>query len=210
MELLMPWNERSAMSLRIEFVFFASQEGANIRALCRQFGITPTTGYKWLHRWRSDGKDGLKERSRAPHHSPSRTPDSVVEHLHAAHLTHPKWGARKLKQWLEMQGHALPAVSTVHNLMRCHDLLPGGLSPAPTVGRFEHDAPNQLWQMDFKGHFPFAEGRCHPLTLLDDHSRFSLCLAHCPDERRVTVQSQLIAVFERYGLPERMTMDNGS
>ncbi|CAI1764700.1 IS481 family transposase [Serratia fonticola] len=206
----MPWNERSAMSLRTEFVLFASQEGANIRALCRQFGIAPATGYKWLHRWLSDGPDGLNERSRVPHHSPSRTPDIVVQHLRAAHLAHPMWGARKLKRWLEMQGHTLPAASTVHNLMRRHDLLPGGPSPMPTVGRFEHDAPNQLWQMDFKGHFPFAEGRCHPLTLLDDHSRFSLCLAHCPDERRVTVQSQLVAVFERYGLPERMTMDNGA
>lgn len=109
------------------------------------------------------------------------------------------WGARKLKRWLEMQWHTLPVASTVHNLMRRHDLLPGGPSPAaPTVGRFEHDAPNRLWQMDFKGHFPFAGGRCHPLTLLDDHSRFSLCLAHCPDERRVTVQSQLIAVFDAW------------
>ncbi|WP_332632681.1 DDE-type integrase/transposase/recombinase, partial [Enterobacter hormaechei] len=63
---------------------------------------------------------------------------------------------------------------------------------------------------DFKGHFPFGGGRCHPLTLLDDHSRFSLCLAHCTDERRETVQQQLVSVFERYGLPDRMTMDNGS
>jgi transposase InsO family protein len=56
--------------------------------------------------------------------------------------------------------------------------------------------------MDFKGHFPFGGGRCHPLTLLDDHSRFSLCLAHCTDERRETVQQQLVSVFERYGLPD--------
>ncbi|WP_257014366.1 helix-turn-helix domain-containing protein, partial [Serratia fonticola] len=112
----MPWDERSAMSLRTEFVLFASQEGANIRALCRQFGIAPATAYKWLHRWHSDGRAGLNERSRVPHHSPSRTSDTVVQHLRAAHLAHPMWGARKLKRWLEMQGHTLPAASTVHNL----------------------------------------------------------------------------------------------
>ncbi len=100
----MPWNERSAMSLRTEFVLFASQEGANIRALCRQFGIAPATGYKWLHRLLSDGPHGLNERSRVPHHSPSRTPDIVVEHLHTAHLAHPMWGARKLKRWLRCRG----------------------------------------------------------------------------------------------------------
>ena len=64
--------------------------------------------------------------------------------------------------------------------------------------------------MDFKGHFPFGGGRCHPLTLLDDHSRFSLCLAHCANEQRTTVQQQLVSVFEHYGLPDRMTMDNGA
>ncbi|MNF87137.1 Integrase core domain protein [compost metagenome] len=94
--------------------------------------------------------------------------------------------------------------------MARHGLLPGTTPGIPATGRFEHDAPNRLWQMDFKGHFPFGGGRCHPLTLLDDHSRFSLCLAHCDDERRETVQSQLINVFRHYGLPERMTMDNGA
>ncbi|MCM7677263.1 DDE-type integrase/transposase/recombinase, partial [Enterobacter chengduensis] len=106
--------------------------------------------------------------------------------------------------------HRMPAFSTVHNLMARHGLLPGTAPGIPATGRFEHDAPNRLWQMDFKGHFPFGGGRCHPLTLLDDHSRFSLCLTHCTDERRETVQQQLVSVFERYGLPDRMTMDNGS
>lgn len=66
----------------------------------------------------------------------------------------------------------MPAFSTVHNLMARHGLLPGASPGIPATGRFEHDAPNRLWQMDFKGHFPFGGGRCHPLTLLDDHSRF--------------------------------------
>lgn len=206
----MPWDARDTMSLRSEFVLFASQDGANIRALCRRFGISPATGYKWLRRWSEEGSPGLADRSRAPHHSPARTSDSITDLLRSAHAEHNRWGARKIKRWLEDAGHVLPAFSTVHNLMARHGLLPGLPPGIPATGRFEHEAPNQLWQMDFKGHFPFGTGRCHPLTLLDDHSRFSLCLAHCPDERRTTVQTQLIKVFERYGLPERMTMDNGA
>lgn len=206
----MPWDARDTMSLRSEFVLFASQDGANIRSLCRQFGISPATGYKWLHRWLQDGTSGLADRSRAPHVSPTRTDDSITGLLRMAHATHQHWGARKIKRWLEDRGHQIPAFSTVHKLMARHGLLPGVAPGIPASGRFEHSAPNQLWQMDFKGHFHFGGGRCHPLTLLDDHSRFSLCLAHCADERRVTVQAQLIKVFERYGLPERMTMDNGA
>lgn len=206
----MPWDARDTMSLRTEFVHFASQDGANIRALCRHFGIAPATGYKWLRRWQSGGASGLTELPRTPHHSPFRTPDSVTDLLRQAHERYPAWGARKIKAVLERQGHTLPAFSTVHHLMARHGLLPGLPPGIPATGRFVHAAPNQLWQMDFKGHFPFAGGRCHPLTLLDDHSRFSLCLTHCTDERRETVQAQLIQVFERYGLPERLTMDNGS
>ena len=206
----MPWDERDTMSLRSEFVLFASQDGANIRALCRLYGISPATGYKWLHRWALEGGTGLHDRPRTPHHSPNRSPDDIVYLLRMAHDRYERWGARKIKRWLEDQGHRMPAFSTVHTLMARHGLLPGTVPGIPATGRFEHDAPNRLWQMDFKGHFPFGGGRCHPLTLLDDHSRFSLCLAPCTDERRETVQQQLVSVFERYGLPDRMTMDNGA
>ena len=76
--------------------------------------------------------------------------------------------------------------------------------------RFERDRPNELWQMDFKGHFAHDAGRCHPLTLLDDHSRFSLCLEACANQRGATVEASLVPTFERYGLPRRMVFDNGS
>src|SRR5262249_28011286 len=76
--------------------------------------------------------------------------------------------------------------------------------------RFEHDAPNCLWQMDFKGHFATQTARCHPLTVLDDHSRFAVGLQACPDQRTETVKDRLTHIFRRYGLPQRMTRDNGS
>jgi transposase InsO family protein len=76
--------------------------------------------------------------------------------------------------------------------------------------RFERAAPNELWQMDFKGHFALARGRCHPLTMIYDHSRYALGIRACGDETERTVQSELTAIFRRYGLPARMLMDNGS
>jgi len=76
--------------------------------------------------------------------------------------------------------------------------------------RFEHAAPNDLWQMDFKGHFPIARGRCHPLTVIDDHSRFALGIRACNDETDATVRGELTTIFRRYGLPYRMLMDHGS
>jgi len=76
--------------------------------------------------------------------------------------------------------------------------------------RFERDGPNQLWQMDFKGHFEMANGRrCHPLTAVDDHSRYAITVAACENEKRQTVQSHLTRAFQRYGLPERILCDNG-
>src|SRR5690606_37370342 len=71
---------------------------------------------------------------------------------------------------------------------------------------------NQLWQLDFKGDFILmgSQQRCYPLTLLDDHSRFCLLLSACANQQGTTVQERLIEVFWRYGLPLRITMDNGS
>lgn len=206
----MPWKERSAMSLRLEFVNFAQQEGANIRGLCCRFGVSPATAYKWLHRFQESGALGLAERSRRPLHSPLTTADAVTAQILAAAHQHPVWGARKLKHLLETQGHAMPAVSTIQAILQRNGLHVASAQRAESVGRFEHDAPNQLWQMDFKGHFDTGAGRSHPLTILDDHSRFLLCLHHSANEQRQTVQAQLVRVFETYGLPERMSMDNGA
>jgi Integrase core domain len=64
--------------------------------------------------------------------------------------------------------------------------------------------------MDFKGHFEYERGRCHPLTILDDHSRFSVLLKACKNETLESVQPLLVEVFRRYGLPERINVDNGS
>jgi len=209
----MPWQEQSRMSLRLEFVTLAAQPDANIRQLCRRFAISPTTGYTWLARFRRQGTAGLVDQSRRPHHSPTRTAPATEAAILAVRQQHPAWGARKIARWLTDQGgEQLPAASTITAILARH----GGLDPTTAAQhraytRFVAAAPNDLWQIDFKGHFPLtAGGRCHPLSVLDDHSRFLLGLVACGDERACTVQTVLTGLFARYGLPARILLDNGS
>jgi transposase InsO family protein len=208
----MPWQEVSAMTLKYEFVTFAQQEGCNVSQLCKSYNISRKTGYKLLNRFNELGTEGLLELSRRPHHSPLKSAEVVEAAIVTLREDHPSWGGRKLKSRLETLGHQdVPAASTITEILRRKGLL----DPAESVKHtafisFEHPEPNDLWQMDFKGHFATRQGRCHPLTVLDDHSRFSITLKACADERTDTVQSALIDSFRRYGLPQRMTMDNGS
>jgi transposase InsO family protein len=199
------------MSLRKEFVELALREGVNRRALMRRFEISPTTGYKLLARYRAEGEAGLAERSRRPHHSPRRTPAALEERVVALRDAQSAWGGRTLQTRLQTLGYAgVPAPSTITAILRRHGRAVGERSaPSRPWRRFEAAHPNALWQMDFKGHFGLGSGRCHPLTVLDDHSRFALGLRACGDERAATVERELGALFARYGLPERMLTDNG-
>lgn len=200
------------MSLRREFVELASGEGRNVTQLAARFGISRKTAYKWLERFQSQGVEGLADRSRRPHASPRRTRAQIETAIMVLRERHPAWGARKLRARLSALGQEdLPANSTVHTILQRQGLIsPSESEKHQRFTRFEHAEPNALWQMDFKGHFALTNGRrCHPLTVLDDHSRFSVVLAACQDETSTTVRERLIRAFERYGLPERMLMDNG-
>jgi transposase InsO family protein len=208
----MPWEERSIMSSRRELVLLAGQAGTNKRALFCRYGIRPRIGYKWLGRYAAEGEAGLADRSTRPHSSPGRTPAEMEAKVIGLRLEHPCWGGRKLKRRLaELGERGVPSASTITAILHRHGLIdPEEGARHKAFQRFERPAPNELWQMDYKGHFPMGAGRCHPLTVLDDHSRFALAVAACADERAVTVQAVLTGVFRHYGLPERMLMDNGS
>jgi len=208
----MPFREVSRMDARLEFVMLASEEGANVRQLCRRFGISPTTGYKWLERWRLDGMAGLVEQPRRPQRSPARSAAAIEDAVLSVRAEHPAWGGRKIARRLKDLGReAVPAPSTVTAILRRHGVELGRFGGgSPAFVRFERSRPNELWQMDFKGHVALHVGRLHPLTVLDDHSRFSVALAACADEQTETVRQHLIAAFCRYGLPERLITDNGS
>jgi transposase InsO family protein len=207
-----PWKPKDLMDTKREFVTLALQEGANRRELCRRFGITPKTGYALLARFATEGSAGLQARSRRPLHSPGQTAEAVVQAVLQARTEHPAWGARKIARWLQDRGfNDTPAASTITAILRRHGLLDAAACEAATPWqRFEHEHPNSLWQIDFKGHFDTAAARCHPLTLLDDHSRFNLLLHACQDVATHSVQPQLDQAMRRYGLPVRINADNGA
>jgi len=208
----MPWAERNRMSLREELVHLVDSHKISMTELCQRFQISRKTGYKWVRRFRAEGAAGLADRSRRPHHIPVRVPAPTREFLVAERRAHPAWGARKLRQRAQMAGlRAVPACSTITALLKREGLLDPAATRAPHAWqRFEHEAPNDLWQMDFKGPLVTRAAPCHALTILDDHSRFNVCLQTLPTQRCEPVQATLVTVFRQYGLPNRLLTDNGS
>jgi transposase InsO family protein len=209
----MGFRETTVDKHREEFVLLAVKPGANVAELARRFGISRRCAYKWIGRWRAEGAEGLKSRSRRPKLSPRRAaPETEARVLAIREESNNAWGGRKIAKTMRGEaGLAVPVASTVTEILRRHGKLAAGAPghPGPWQ-RFEHERPNDLWQMDFKGHFAMSAGRCHPFTVLDDHSRYAIGLDACGDETTETVKARLAACFRRYGLPLRILCDNGS
>ncbi len=207
----MPWRENSIMSQRRELVMFAS-DNANISHLSRGYGISRKTAYKWIKRYMQEGKEGLSDRSRRPGHSPMKTPTLLERAVLKVREDHCAWGGRKIRARLIAIGYDdVPSASTITGILHRNGKISTEESGKHRSWKsFEYEEPNELWQIDFKGHFSLRKGRCHPLTILDDHSRFSVGLRACADEKRTTVHNELENLFNTYGLPERILFDNGS
>lgn len=207
----MPWNEKELMTIKKEFLSKALNKMLSLSQLCKEYNISRKTAYKWIKRFNEEGLWGLEERSRRPCRVEVTASDWIERVLNTRNQF-PAWGARKLRQYLINQGYKdVPSESTFNRTLQRHGLIDKVASEKREhYIRFERENPNELWQMDFKGHFQLEEGRCHPLTVLDDHSRYSICLRACESEDAISVRSALTEAFRTYGLPEAMTMDNGA
>jgi transposase InsO family protein len=205
----MPWREVLLMDQRREFILLFQKTNVNRRELCRRFGVSSKTAYKWLARAGAGSQDWAQDRSRRPRKSPARSTAKIETAVLEVRDAHPVWGARKIRRCLKNRHKPVPAASTVHAILARHDRIPPPSQP-PQYTRFEHPAPNDVWQMDFKGRFPLGDRQmCHPLTMVDDHSRYALCLQACSNEQAETVQQHLERTFRRYGLPSAFLVDNG-
>jgi transposase InsO family protein len=207
----MPWKEISTMSQRLEFVLLAQQEDANIRSLCRAYQISSRTAYKWLSRYKQEGEAGLVDHSRRPQNSPVRSSPQTEETILRLREENPYWGGRKIHRILKNAGFQDPPhPNTITDILRRNGkIIPEQSQLHTPCQRFEKSAPNELWQIDFKGWFDTCCGRCYPFTILDDHSRFNLGLKACADETKQTVQTHLTAIFRLFGLPLMILSDNG-
>ena len=213
----MPFERRTVMEQKRDFVALALQGEIAFKELCRRFGISRPTGYKWVARFREHGEVGLQEQSRKPKHSPNKVDAEVERWIVRQRQEEPEWGAKKLHALIKREAKAgkwkypIPARSTIHQVLDRNGLISPTAHQVHHWERFEYARPNQLWQMDFKGWFRLENNqRCHTLTMLDDHSRYNLMLYACSDQRVGTVQEHLTHAFRQYGLPDAILTDNGS
>jgi transposase InsO family protein len=206
----MPWKESTVMEERLTFIVESQMPGVNFSALCRRHKISRRTGYRRQERYRQAGNlAGVRELSRRPHKVANRTAPSIEERVVRLRRVY-GWCADSLAVLLEREGIRL-SVSTINRIIKRNHLICPEDSHKRATKRFERAAPNELWQMDFKGHY-YMPGRrvCYPLSLLDDHSRYLVGLFALGDKLGKSVETCLIRVFERYGVPEAMLMDHGT
>jgi len=206
----MPWLETNVRDQRIQFVMTVRRGAVTVSAACRAFGISRKTGHKWLKREAAAGSVAvLGDRSRRPHHSPTRTSADITTRIGALRDKF-GWGGAKLAILLAAEGvHVTPR--TIDRVIQREGWTRADASPAPAPHRFTHAAPNDLWQMDAKGAYPLAPGAwCHALSVLDDHSRFAVGLTALPRLQTAAVRSALTRSFEQYGVPRALLMDHGT
>lgn len=208
----MSWNaERSLEEVREEFLTRWAENKVSVLALCREYGISPKTAYKWKKRKASG--DSLRDRSRCPRSSPKATSADVVSEILSLRTDHPTLGGKKISLMLRRRGLAgVPSGSTVTEILRRHDLLnTRAVAEATHLRRFAKAEPNEMWQADFKGHFKLASGeRCHPLNVVDDCSRYAIMSEPLLGETFEAVRQPFIRAFREYGLPETILCDNGN
>ena len=213
----MPWQERSPMNLRMQFVTDWQSGCWMMTELCADYQVSRKTGYKWIGRFEANGPRGLHDQSRRPHQSPTATDPKLVDQLVALRQRHPRWGAKKLLAVATRHDPAAawPSRSTVCDLLKARGLVvrkrrraavrhdrPSALTPIT--------GPNQTWTTDFKGEFRTGDGAyCYPLTLRDGWSRFVLRCDALVARTYEATRRRFDRAFAEYGLPERIRSDNG-
>jgi transposase InsO family protein len=206
-----------AVEERMRFVIAVEKQQESFAAVCRRFGVSRRTGYKWLGRYQDAGIDGLSNHSRAPHHHPHAIAEKVFERCLEVRRAHPSWGPFKVRGYLERRhpSKEWPAVSTIGALFDREGLTVKRKvrrrSP-PASAPFAHcGAANDVWCIDFKGWFLTGDGsRCEPLTLTDAYSRYLLRCQAVAQTDTEHVWPILDAAFREFGLPFYLRSDNGS
>jgi putative transposase len=212
----MPWQETCVMDERMAFIVDWQREEMTIADLCRFYGVSRKTGYKWIERFEAEGMDGLKDRSRAPHDHPNAVGEAETAAIVAVRAKHPTWGPKKIKAWLaDRHAHMRwPAQSVMATILERHGLVKHRrrrrhVPPNPTP-LSACMAANDVWAMDFKGWFRTGDGRrCDPLSVSDLASRYVLRLQALERPDGEHVWPILDTAFREFGLPLVMRSDNG-
>jgi putative transposase len=211
----MPWKKSEPMEQKREFCVKALG-GGNFRALCKAYGISAKTGYKWKERFEAEGLAGMEDQSRRPHGSPEQLKEKEVCEIVRLKMAHPYWGPRKIQALYRRQHGQAASESSFKRVLEKAGLTQARKRRQATEsGRLSEglkgQAANEVWTVDFKGWWYNAQNkRCEPLTIRDEYSRFILELRGLENARSQTVRSCFEKVFERYGLPQAIRSDNGT
>ena len=203
----MPWRETEVVELRIDAVI-RRLAGERVSDLSLEFGVSPKTIHKWIKRYREEGARGLFDRSRRPHRSPKRISKKTERRIIELRQEY-GWGGRNLGYLLAQEGVEVSA-ATVDRVIARNGLIRECDRQPRATRRFQREAPNQLWQMDFKGEYRLPGGTCWPLSIIDDCSRYSIELFGLDSTNANNVSDRLISCFKRYGLPDEILMDHGT
>jgi putative transposase len=210
----MPWKKSEPMEQRTEFALKALKT-ENFRALCQEYGVSTKTGYKWRERFLSMGIAGLAEESRRPSNNPQQLKQEEVCEIVRLKLAHPYWGPRKIRELYLRQHAEVASLSSFKRVLEAVGLTQRRKKrKASEAGRLSSGtkakAVNEIWTVDFKGWWHGTEGRCEPLTVRDEFSRYLLELRQVPNARSRTVQESFEKLFQRHGLPQAIRSDNGT
>jgi putative transposase len=212
----MGWKETCAVDERMRFVMAVEEQEEGFAAVCRRFGVSRKTGYKWLGRYREAGVQGLTDWSRAPLNHPQAVAQEVAEHCLAVRRAHPTWGPVKVRAWLERRAAEIvwPAASTIGALFDREGLTVKRRlrrrSPPSSAPFADCEASNDVWCIDFKGWFLTGDGtHCEPLTLSDGHSRYLLRCQAMARTDEAHVWPVVDAALREFGLPRALRSDNG-
>jgi transposase InsO family protein len=214
----MSWKVVSAMEQRVRMMAQWESGAESVAELCRRYGISRKTAYKWWVRWREQGVEGLAERSRAPQRQAQRIAPAWERAVVEARGGHPTWGPKKLLVELEKRtaelGEELPARSTIGAILQRHGLSwarqPRRRASASAAPLAHATAANRVWAADYKGWFRCGDGAaCYPLTISDDYSRYLLRCQALTGVEEALARPVFEAAFREYGMPEAIRTDNG-
>ena len=211
----MPWKESSVMEARMEFVV-RLRGGEKMTDLCREFGVSRKTAYKFVNRYERVGLEGLFDQRRVPGSIPHRTPDRVVQRIVGIRKTHPSWGAKKIRDYLVLAEPAFrwPAKSTFGEILKRHGLITPSKrrqrTRLPPTTHTRAEQPNDLWFTDFKGEFRLGDRTLnYPLTTTDAASRFILSCQGMSSTAELGAIAEFEVMFREFGLPRAIHSDNG-
>lgn len=214
----MPWIETAPMNEKVKFISaYLNNENSTFQALCERFNISSKTGYKYVNRYKEEGLDGLKERSKSPHVQANRMASHIEQSILDVKTHHPNWGSKKIKNWLQQERGDVfwPAKSTIDDLLKRHDLVIPAKRKKRVVPYTQPfilcNEANDTWSIDYKGQFLLGNKQlCYPLTVTDNFSRYLLAVEGSKRISRIGVKKILRDLFSEYGLPLAIRSDNGA